>query len=183
MKSEIPRPNRLLELRENLNFTLTHVAEQAGISPSTLSSLEHDDEKDFSVYILRQLAEFYNVSADYLIGLTDNKEERLTPVEKLHLSDEAIRVLKSGKTNPLLLSEIISHPAYLRLMIDAEIYVDRHAETSIRNMNTYLESLRQTIVKEADADPEDLSCALSRQDRSRKTSISVMCCLRTSCQF
>ena len=41
-------------------------------------------------------------------------------------------------------------------MIDAEIYVDRNAESAIQSMNSYLESLRTSLLEEADADPEDL---------------------------
>lgn len=156
MNPETPRPNKLLQLRENLNLTLKYVALKTGIAQSTLSALEHDDEKDFSVYALKQLAAFYNVSADYLIGLTENKTENHTPINRLRLSDDAVQVLKSGKINPRLLSEMIAHPGFRRLMVDAEIYVDRIAEASIQSLNTYLESSRQAVMKEADADPEDL---------------------------
>jgi hypothetical protein len=41
-------------------------------------------------------------------------------------------------------------------MIDAEIYVDRNAESAIQNMNSYLESLRTSLLEEAVADTEDL---------------------------
>lgn len=138
MNPETPRPNKLLQLRENLNLTLKDVVLKTGIAQSTLSALEHDDEKDFSVYALKQLAAFYNVSADYLIGLTENKTENHTPINRLRLSDDAVQVLKSGKINPRLLSEMIAHPGFRRLMVDAEIYVDRIAEASIQSLNTYL---------------------------------------------
>ena len=156
MNSDMPRPNRFLQLRENLNLKLVYVAAKTGIAASTLSALEHNEEKDFSVHALKKLAEFYNVSADYLIGISENREEALTPVEELRLSDEAIHVLKTRKANSRLLSEIISHPGFRRLMVDAEIYVDRIAESSIQAMNAYLESSRQSVMKETNADPEDL---------------------------
>ena len=156
MDNSLPRETRLHKLRERRNLKLTEVAEAVGIAPSSLSAYENDENKDISLFALRALAKYYNVSADYLIGLSDNEEEILTPIETLHLSDEAIHFLKSGKINTFLLSKIISHPSFRRFMIDAEIYVDRNAESAIQSMNSYLESLRTSLLEEADADPEDL---------------------------
>ena len=156
MDNSLPRETRLHKLRERRNLKLTEVAEAVGIAPSSHSAYENDENKDISLFALRALAKYYNVSADYLIGLSDNEEEILTPIETLHLSDEAIHFLKSGKINTFLLSKIISHPSFRRFMIDAEIYVDRNAESAIQSMNSYLESLRTSLLEEADADPEDL---------------------------
>ena len=153
MDNSLPRETRLHKLRERRNLKLTEVAEAVGIAPSSLSAYENDENKDISLFALRALAKYYNVSVDYLIGLSDNEEEILTPIETLHLSDEAIHFLKSGKINTFLLSKIISHPSFRRFMIDAEIYVDRNAESAIQSMNSYLESLRTSLLEEADADP------------------------------
>ena len=130
MDNSLPRETRLHKLRERRNLKLTEVAEAVGIAPSSLSAYENDENKDISLFALRALAKYYNVSVDYLIGLSDNEEEILTPIETLHLSDEAIHFLKSGKINTFLLSKIISHPSFRRFMIDAEIDGDRNAESA-----------------------------------------------------
>lgn len=74
----------------------------------------------------------------------------------LHLTDNAIAVLKSGKINTRLLSEMITHPGFRKLITDSEIYVDRIATTRIHDMNTILEAVRQTIITEKGADPDDI---------------------------
>ncbi len=93
------------------------------------------------------LSNFYGVSIDYLLGNTENAEEAVTPIEDLHLTDEAIAVLKSRKINTRLLSEIIAHENFSKAMIDAEIYVDHITENQFRDMNALLETCRQTILQ------------------------------------
>ena len=71
-----------------------------------------------------KLADFYQVSVDYLLGLTNNRKYENTPIEELHLSDEVVELLKSERFNNRLLCEIISHEKFKELLADAEIYVD-----------------------------------------------------------
>ena len=94
MDNSLPRETRLHKLRERRNLKLTEVAEAVGIAPSSLSAYENDENKDISLFALRALAKYYNVSADYLIGLSDNEEEILTPIEALHLSTKQSISLK-----------------------------------------------------------------------------------------
>ena len=54
-----------------------------------------------------ELAKFYGVSTDYLLGLTEQKNHPNTELDALHLGDDAIDVLKTGKFNHRLLSELI----------------------------------------------------------------------------
>ena len=67
------------------------------------------------------LAKFYDVSADYLCGLTENLRFSNTAIDKLHLSDEAVAELMSDKLNTRLLSEIIVHPEFAELLAALEV--------------------------------------------------------------
>ena len=69
-----------------------------------------------------ELAKFYGVSTDYLLGLTERKNHPSTELDALHLGDDAIEVLRTGKFNHRLLSELICHKNFQRFMLDAEIY-------------------------------------------------------------
>ncbi len=42
-------------------------------------------------------ADFYGVSVDYLLCRTENREQTNTPLTELHLSDEMVALLKSGR--------------------------------------------------------------------------------------
>ena len=68
------------------------------------------------------------------------------------MGDDAIEVLKTGQFNHRLLSELICHKDFQRLMLDAEIYVDRIADMRINDMNAVLEAVRQMVLaKRADS--------------------------------
>ena len=104
------------------------VTEQTGLSKSALGKFETDDYKDISPYAIVTLAEFYGVSTDYLLGLTETKNHPNTTLDELHLSDGAIDILKSGKLNNRLICEILCHENFRRLLVDSEVFVDRIAE-------------------------------------------------------
>ena len=89
------------------------------------------------------LADYYGVSCDYLMGRTETKNHPNTALHELHLSDASIDVLRTGKFNHRLLSELICHKDFQRLMLDAEIYVDRIADMRGNDMNAALEAVRQ----------------------------------------
>jgi hypothetical protein len=81
------------------------------------------------------LTRFYDVSADYLFGLTDNRTYRNTEIDKLRLSDEAIAELISGKLNNRLLSEIIAHPDFAELLAAFEVFIDRTISENMEIIN------------------------------------------------
>lgn len=147
---------KLKDLRVARHLTLPELAAKTGIASSTLGEYENNDYKDITSHSLEVLAKYYGVSIDYLMGITENNTEALTPLEELHLTDDAVAVLKSGKINTRLLSEIIAHPEFRRLMTDSEIYVDRIASGRIQDMNSMLEAVRQTMIMDKGADPDDI---------------------------
>ena len=72
------------------------------------------------------------------------------------LGDDAIEVLRTGKFNHRLLSELICHKDFQRFMLDAEIYVDRIADMRINDMNAVLEAVRQMALMKNGGDENDL---------------------------
>lgn len=147
MYTKLSIPERLKDLRVvDKHLTLEQLAEQTGLSRSALGKYESDDYKDISPFAIATLADFYGVSADYLMGLTDNKEVPNADVQSLHLNDEMIELLRSGKINNRLLCELATHPNFRRLMVDMEIFIDRIADMRVDQMNLILEATRQTIL-------------------------------------
>ena len=76
--------------------------------------------------------------------------------------------------NHRLLSEMICHKDFQRMMLDAEIYVDRIADMRITNMNAALEAVRQSVIKKKEMTRRICICVLWNWHRCRKMSISVM---------
>ncbi len=156
MKCSLTTQEKLRDLRAKLGYKLQQVEMESGISSSTISNYENDETKDFQVGTLRALANYYHVSLGYLLGLTDNLTENGTPIDELHLDDETIRLLKSGKLNNRLLCEMIKHPKFINLLSDMEIYVDNHAGAMIHEVNRYVTGLRSLIMEKADVPADDI---------------------------
>lgn len=138
---------RLWELRKDKGLNLEELAQQTGISKSALASYEANDNKEINHGNLITLADFYEVSLDYLFCRTENREQINTPLMELHLNDEMVALLKSGRINNRLLCEIATNDKFEQLMTDTEIYIDGHATSTFRTLYESLEEQRQTIIQ------------------------------------
>lgn len=156
MQPKLTIQERLKDLRVERGLTLEQLSVETGISKSALGKYEADDFKDISPFSMVELAKFYGVSTDYLLGLTEQKNHPNTELDALHLGDDAIEVLRTGKFNHRLLSELICHKDFQRFMLDAEIYVDRIADMRVNDMNAVLEAVRQMALMKNGGDANDL---------------------------
>ncbi|NSY28196.1 helix-turn-helix transcriptional regulator [Blautia sp. MSK.20.85] len=147
MYTKLSIPERLKDLRVvDKHLTLEQLADQTGLSRSALGKYESDDYKDISPFAIATLAEFYGVSTDYLMGLSENKNHPNTELQALHLSDDMVELLSSGRINNRLLCELATHPNFQRLMVDMEIFIDQIADMRVEQMNLILEATRQTVI-------------------------------------
>lgn len=157
MYTKLTTAERLKDLRIcEKHLTLEELAEQTGLSKSALGNYEKDEKSDISPYATTTLAKFYGVSTDYILGLTENKNHPNTDLSELHLSDSAIDILKSGKLNTRLLSELICHSGFVRFLTDLEVCVDRIADSHFKDMNLFLEQARRKIIDQYHPDEDDL---------------------------
>ena len=156
MQPKLTIQERLKDLRVERSLTLKQLSAETGISKSALGKYEADDFKDISPFSMVELAKFYGVSTDYLLGLTEQKNHPNTELDALHLGDDAIEVLRTGKFNHRLLSELICHKDFQRFMLDAEIYVDRIADMRVNDMNAVLEAVRQMALMKNGGNENDL---------------------------
>ena len=157
MYTKLSIPERLKDLRVvDKHLTLEQLAEQTGLSRSALGKYESDDYKDISPFAIATLAEFYGVSTNYLMGLSENKNHPNTELQALHLSDDMVELLSSGRINNRLLCELATHPNFQRLMVDMEIFIDRIADMRVEQMNLVMEATRQTVLSKYAPGEDDL---------------------------
>ena len=156
MQVKLTIGERLKDLRVERKLTLEQLAAEVSISKSALGKYESDNGKDISPYSILLLADHYGVSCDYLMGRTETKNHPNTALHELHLSDASIDILKTGKFNHRLLSELICHKDFQRFMLDAEIYVDRIADMRVNDMNAVLEAVRQMALMKNGGEENDL---------------------------
>lgn len=156
MRVRLDTSERIKDLRVEKHLTLEQLAELTGLSSSAIGKYESGEYKDISAFAIAKLADKLGVSTDYLLCRTENKNHPNTELDALHLSDDAVDVLRDGKFNHRLLSEFICHKDFRRFMLDAEIYVDRIADMRIKDMNAVLEAVRQMALMKNGGDENDL---------------------------
>ena len=116
LKCKLSIQEKLKDLRIEKGLSLQELSEQTGISRASLGNYETDDYKEISHKAIITLADFYGVTSDYLLGLTENREQHPFPVDELGLDDETVDLLKSGKLNVRLICEMIKHPDYINFI-------------------------------------------------------------------
>ena len=85
MKGATTIQERLWELRKDKGLNLEELSELTGISKSALGSYEKEDYKEINHGNLITLADFYEVSVDYLLCRTENREQINTPLTDFYI--------------------------------------------------------------------------------------------------
>ena len=84
---------KLKDERTSRRMTLAELEKATGIARATLGKYESDKCTDISPFNLAKLAEYYGLSMDYLMGLTENKDHPNTALHELHLNDSTVDLL------------------------------------------------------------------------------------------
>ena len=155
MYVELTLQKKLKDLRVEKRLRLLDLAHETGIPASTLQRAEDKEDIRIGYQDLTNLAEYYDVSTDYLFGLTDNRKHRNIDVDKLRLSDPAIEILSGDNFNHRLLSELISHPDFPQLMRAMEIYIDRIILPQMNTMNAMYKIAEKTIKDKCEVTEND----------------------------
>lgn len=145
MKTKLTLGEKLRDLRDEKKITLSELADATEIPLSTLQRMEGSGDTRVGYQDVAALAIYYGVSADYLFGITDNRLHRNTAIDALHLSDTAIEVLKSDQLNNRLVSELLSHSDFPRLLSAVEVYIDRKVLPQMNTMNAMYKFAEDTI--------------------------------------
>ncbi len=86
--------NRIRDLREDMDLRQSDLAKATGIDQRTISNYETGKTNPDS-YALITLADFFNVSVDYLLGRTKtdllNKEKQLKRIEQIQKELEELK--------------------------------------------------------------------------------------------
>ena len=86
--------NRIREIREDLDLRQSDVAAKTGIDQRTISNYETGKTNPDSYSIIK-LAEFFNVSTDYLLGYQTPNNQKVKEInEKIEQIEETINEIK-----------------------------------------------------------------------------------------
>jgi len=85
--------SRIKELRENYSISQVEMADELGVSQQSISRIENYPEK-MPVDLLISISRKYEVSTDYLLGLTNTKTvNRVTDSKEIEPSLDYFRLL------------------------------------------------------------------------------------------
>ena len=107
---------RLKKLRQNANLTQGDIAKVFNIPIRTYASYENN-ERELNSELLIRFADFFNVSTDYLLGISQQKNEFAHIKKAPDFEDPGIRLYKQ-------LDEIdkASTCGYMKALLTAEKY-------------------------------------------------------------
>lgn len=104
---------RIRFLRTQHGYTQQEIINILGVGKSAYSMYENG-ERTISVEIVAKLAQLYNVTTDFIIGLTNNTQGSKTDTIEKYLSPMAIQNIKEmvskNHTNLKALNSLLSHP-------------------------------------------------------------------------
>ena len=135
MEINITINERITDLRTMSGLSQKDLAEKIDVPTSTLCRIEQGKIANVSNDVLIKLANFFNVSTDYLLGLTNVKFKKNVELSELGLTNKALFALLSGSVNGVLLSRLIEHPYFVTLLDTADAYFKDAHKAGIQSRN------------------------------------------------
>ncbi|MCL2638154.1 MAG: helix-turn-helix domain-containing protein [Oscillospiraceae bacterium] len=154
---------KLRDLRDERKLTIAELSEMTMIPTSTLQRLESEEDYRTGYQDIRELAAFYKVSTDFLFGLSDNRIPYNIKVNELCLSDSAVETLREQKINTRLLSALIAHPDFFKLLTAVEIYLDRTIDTQVKSWNAVFELAEHKIREQYKVGGNDMAIQILKE--------------------
>ena len=156
MKS-LPADNihqRLSDLRNGTGKSQQEVADELNIQASVLSRIERGETKAVSHDLVIKFAEYYNVSTDYLLCISDIRIRRNVELEELGLTNKALLQLLQGNVNGDILSRLLEHRYFPQLLDTINSYFTEEHNAGFANRNAVIDmgtaSLRELIKEKPD---------------------------------
>ena len=126
---------KIKDMRVERHMTTKQLAQATGISEPVLNGLENDLGRDVGYSRIVDLAKFFDVPTDYLLGFTESRITKNIELKELGLSDKAIEVLLAKRQDNELVSQLIEHTEFSNLINAIDIYVKQLAAKSINTIN------------------------------------------------
>lgn len=156
MKS-LPADNihqRLSDLRNGTGKSQKEVADELNVQASVLSRIERGETKAVSHDLVTKFAEYYNVSTDYLLCISDIRIRRNVELEELGLTNKALLQLLQGNVNGDILSRLLEHRYFPQLLDTINSYFTEEHNAGFANRNAVIDmgtaSLRELIKENPD---------------------------------
>lgn len=113
---------RLLDLMKHNNVSQTELARKIGCNDSLLSRFLSEKTDKLGDENIIRIARAFNVSTDFLLGVTTVPGRKNYEIDELGLSAQAARNLYTGKANAQVVNYLLESPRFLELTYILEQY-------------------------------------------------------------
>lgn len=160
---------RITELREGAGLTIEELAAKIGINATTLGRMEKGQTQKIGNDVLTALAREFNVSTDFLLGLTSVPDRKNYDIGELGLSAQAARNLYTRKINTDVLNRLLEHPKFATLTAMIAQYLDDTFAAGVAVQNQVLSSMSDLLLGMGQNEPEQGAAA---REAARAVSLS-----------
>lgn len=113
---------RLVDLIKSRKVAQIDLAKKIGCSDSTLSRFINGKTDKFSDEYILRIARVFNVSTDFILGVTTVPDRKNYEIDELGLSTQAARNLYTGKVNTQVVNRLLESPRFAELTYILEQY-------------------------------------------------------------
>ena len=113
---------RLFDLMKHNNVSQTELARKIGCNDSLLSRFLSEKTDKLGDENIIRIARAFNVSTDFLLGVTTVPDRKNYEIDELGLSAQAARNLYTGKANAQVVNHLLESPRFLELTYILEQY-------------------------------------------------------------
>lgn len=114
--------DRIRDMCKRRNITQVELAQAIGMDRSTLSRVMSEKTSKLSSQNLVAIANYFEVSTDFLLGLTDIPSRNNHDIEQLGLSVEAAVNLYQGKVNRSVVCQLLENQKFADLTRQIALY-------------------------------------------------------------
>ena len=150
---------RITELREGAGLTIEELAVKVGVNATTLGRMEKGQTQKIGDDVLTALAREFNVSTDFLLGLTSIPDRKNYDIAELGLSAQAARNLYTRKINADVVNRLLEHPRFAVLTAMIAQYLDDTFSAGAAVQNQIFNSMSELLLGVGQNDPEQNEAA------------------------
>lgn len=149
--------DRIRDLCRSRNITQVELAQAFGMDKSTLSRVMAEKTSKLSSKNLVAIANYFEVSTDFLLGLTDIPARKEHDIERLGLSVEAAANLHQGKLNHSVICQLLENPKFAEMTRQIALYQEGVLASGVAAQNQMYNSMSNLLLEHGQANPEDMS--------------------------
>lgn len=130
---------RIEELRKDKGWSQQQLAESLFVSKSQISRIESGETKNVSSEMIIAFAKIFNVSTDYLLGLSKLRFPKNYDISQLGLSEDVVRRLLLKKIDIDVLNRLLEHERFPYLCLLIRYYFDDTVANGIMGRNEIID--------------------------------------------